>query len=880
MPKGFEPAPVEERWIRRWDEADLGVADPDSEAKHFAMVIPPPNVTGELHLGHALDQTLQDIVARWKRMLGYDVLWLPGTDHAGIATQNVVEKALRKEGLDRVTLGREAFEKRVWEWKERYGGRILDQMQRLGFSVDWSRLRFTLDPGMSRAVRRVFVDLYEQGLIYRGEYMVNWCPKDKTAISDLEVKHKEVDGKLWKIRYPVVGEGEPGCVEVETTRPETMLGDTALAVHPDDPRYQSIVGRTARVPLMGREIPVIADEFVDPEFGTGAVKVTPAHDPNDYEAGKRNSLEQVQVIGFDGRMTPAAGAYEGLDRFDARQRVLEDLRAHGLLVGERDHRYAVGHSERSDAVIEPLISTQWFVRTGPLAEAALAAAEDGRVRFHPANQFKVYREWMANIRDWCISRQLWWGHRIPAWYDDQTGEVIVSFEEPEPAPGQILRQDEDVLDTWFSSSLFPFSTLGWPDATPELERYYPGGLLVTGYDILFFWVARMMMMGLRFRNEVPFSDVYLHGLIRDEQGLKMSKSRGNGVDPLELVDEYGADAVRFTLAAMATPGNDLIFSRERMAGYRLFANKLWNAARFSLMNLGDTEEQLQAAADAADPKAQSLADRWILSRLAGLIPAIEADLGKYRFDEAARRLYQFIWGEFCDWYLEMSKVVLNGDDAVAWRATRGTLLAALENILRGLHPYMPFLTEELWSRLPGARGLLAQAPWAAAQEEWHDADVEDTVALLQGVVVEARRLRAEVGIEPRRRVPLILVAENEERRAVLESMRELLAALARTGEVEVAAATPESGERVSGVSGDVQVLIPLSGVVDLAHERERIDKALQKTTGQLQQVRTRLENPGYVANAPAEVVAKSRARAEELEAERQRLQQQLSGQGG
>jgi valyl-tRNA synthetase len=875
MPKGFEHAPVEERWAAIWEEAEVGRADNESSAPKFSMVIPPPNVTGALHLGHGLDQTLQDLVARYKRMAGYDVLWLPGTDHAGIATQNVVEKALIAEGLDRRALGREAFEERVWEWKEKYGDTILDQMRRMGCSVDWSRLRFTLDPGMSEAVRHVFVSLYEAGLIYRGEYMVNWCPQDQTAISDLEVKHEEVDGKLWKIRYPLAGDdgSEPQYLEVETTRPETMLGDTALAVNPGDARYAGVVGRTAIVPFIGREIPVIADDFVDTEFGTGVVKVTPAHDPNDYEAGLRHDLPRVQVIGFDGKMTSLAGDFEGQDRFEARENVLQRLDAEGLLAGDRPHRHAVGHSDRSGAVIEPLISTQWFVKAKPLADAALQAAEEGRIRFHPDNQLKIFREWMVNIRDWCISRQLWWGHRIPAWYDD-AGEVTVSEQEPDPELG--LRQDPDVLDTWFSSGLFPFSTLGWPRDTADLARYYPTDLLVTGYDILFFWVARMAMLGLHFRDEVPFHDVFLHGLIRDADGFKMSKSRGNGIDPLEMVDRYGADALRFSLISTATPGTDLIFSEERVAGYRAFANKLWNATRFSLMNLGDADEALQAAADAADPCPRTVADRWVLSRLAGLIPALERNLDKYRFDEAAQDLYQFVWHEFCDWYLEMAKVTLNGDDEQARRETRATLLAGLELVLRALHPMMPFLTEELWSRLPGDRGLLAQSAWAAAQQEWLDDDAEAAVRLLREITTEARRLRAEVGVEPRREVKICLVSADEQRRAALAAVEPEFRSLVRAAEVTVVAAEPELGERVAGVTGDVEVLMPLEGVVDMERERERLRKALAKAESELEGLDSRLANEGFVGNAPEAVVAKVRARQAEVSAEVDRLRVQAA----
>ena len=876
MPKGFEPEMVEERWRVAWEEAEIGRADPDSDAAKFSMVIPPPNVTGVLHLGHALDQTFQDVMARWKRMHGFDVLWLPGTDHAGIATQSVVEKALLSEGIKRKSLGREAFEKRIWQWKEQYGDRILDQMRGLGLSVDWSRQRFTLDPDMSQAVRRVFVELYEQGLVYRGEYMVNWCPHDQTAISDLEVKHKEVEGRLWKIRYSLLSaptKGGHDYLEVETTRPETMLGDTALAVHPNDMRYAEAVGRTAVLPLLGRQIPVVADEAVDPEFGTGVVKVTPAHDPNDYEIGKRHDLKCIQVIGFDGCMNDTAGPYVGLDRLEARELIIEHLREQAWLVGERAHKHAVGYSERSGAIIEPQVSTQWFVRTAPLAEAALAAAEDGRICFYPESQLKVFREWMTNIRDWCISRQLWWGHRIPAWHNDATGEIIVTLNDPDPALG--LRQDPDVLDTWFSSGLFPFSTLGWPEDTVDLRRYYPTDVLVTGYDILFFWVARMVMMGLHFRGEAPFKHVFLHGLIRDADGVKMSKSRGNGVDPQEIVDKYGADALRFMLVASATPGTDLIFSEERVAGYRAFANKLWNATRFSLMNLGDGAEALQASADAADPSGTSLPDRWVLSRTVTVVERFERDMSKFRFDEAVQGLYQFIWHEFCDWYVEMAKVSLNGDNPHACRETRATLLATLEIVLRALHPVMPFLTEELWSRLPGDRDLLALGPFAAAQEKWRNEESEAAVRMLQGVITEVRRLRAEIGAEPRKLISLVLIAESKDRRLELSAAELLICGLAGCKEVHVAATADKVAQRVVGVVGDVQVMIPLEEV-DLDRERARIKKVLARTTAELKGIDERLVNQGFLAKAPAKVVAKTRQRQADLLVECQRLEERLS----
>jgi valyl-tRNA synthetase len=849
------------------------------------MVIPPPNVTGSLHIGHALNVTIQDILARWKRMAGFDVLWVPGTDHAGIATQNVVERQLAKEGVHRNDIGRQEFEKRVWEWKQEYGDRILQQMRQLGLTCDWGRERFTFDPGLSDAVRRVFVDLYEAGLVYRGEYLVNWCPRCETAISDLEVTHREVSGKMWKIRYPLksspaaAGDAEgPAHLTVETTRPETMLGDTALATHPEDGRYGRLVGGTAVLPVIGRILPIIADDFVDPEFGTGLVKVTPAHDPNDYEAGLRHDLERVSVIGQDGRMTEEAGPFAGLDRFECREKLLERLQAEGLLEGERAHQHSVGHCQRCDTIIEPLVSTQWFVRMEPLAKPALEVVEDGRIRFLPEHQIKVYREWLTNIRDWCISRQLWWGHRIPAWCCTQCGELIVAVETPEEcACGGDLEQEDDVLDTWFSSALWPFSTLGWPEGTEDLTRYYPTDLLVTAYDILFFWVARMIFMGLRFQDEVPFREVLLHGLVRDEHGDKMSKSKGNAVDPVEAVAEYGADALRFTLASMATPGTDMKLSEDRLAGYRTFCNKLWNAARFALMNLGDDETALQASADAADPKPATLADQWILSRTSAIVPQIEKALSSYRFDELCHILYHFIWHEFCDWYLEMSKVVLWGDDPEELRATRGTLTAVLEALLRALHPVMPFITEETWSRLPGERELLALTPWIACHEEWLDDGVEARVKTLQELVTEVRRLRAEFSIDPGKKVPLVLACEDEAKRKDLADLTIYIGALARAEPVNVEEPAAASFQHVArGAVVDIEVLVGLDDVIDIASERSRIEKSLEGLESELGQLSTRLENKGFLDKAPAHVVEQVRERRTDLAAEVDRLKQHLA----
>ena len=881
MPKGYAPESVEPRWTKIWEERGVGTPDPESLATVYSMVIPPPNVTGSLHIGHTLDHTIQDIMARWKRMQGHDVLWLPGTDHAGIATQNVVEKQLAKEGTSRIEVGREEFERRVWKWKEEYGGRILQQMRREGLTVDWTRERFTLDEGLSKAVRRVFVDLYEQGLVYRGEYLVNWCPRCGTAISDLEVKHRETQGSLWRLRYRLKSEdGEASAqqfVEVETTRPETMLGDTALAVNPDDKRYIDLVGKTAILPIIGREIPIIADDFVDQEFGSGMVKVTPSHDPNDYELGLRHNLERVDVIGRDGRMTDAAGDFGGQDRFEARKHVIQRMEQDGDLVEQKDHVHAVGHCDRCDSIIEPLVSLQWFVKMEPLAQPALSAVEDGHIKFVPEHTVKVYREWMTNIRDWCISRQLWWGHRIPAWYCNDCSEVIVAFEDPEACScGGELCQETDVLDTWFSSALFPFSTLGWPDETVDLKRYYPGALLVTGYDILFFWVARMIFMGLRFCDKPPFREVFFHGLVRDEQGKKMSKSRGNVVDPLEVIEEFGADSLRFTLASMASPGGDMAMARDRLAGYRTFCNKLWNASRFVLMNLGNERETEQAVADAAHPVASNLADRWILSRFARLLPKLEENLGKYRFDEASLDLYHFVWHEFCDWYIEMAKLELWGSDPEALRSTRATLMAVLEGSLKVLHPIMPFITEEIWSRLPGDRELLVLSDWPHTHLVWRDKMADSRINDLQALVTELRRARHDFNISPGQKVPVDLISNNAARRAELNDVSDYLGFLAKAEPVSVRSDDEEIGTGVHVPVGDVEAVLLVADIVDLAGERDRLRNKLESVQADLAGLEQRLANDGFVNNAPAEVVEKVSVRRDELAAEAERLSQHFA----
>ncbi|MEJ2080822.1 MAG: valine--tRNA ligase, partial [Acidobacteriota bacterium] len=702
IPKSYEPRGTEQTLYKWWEEQGFFNADVDSPLPPFSMVLPPPNVTGALHMGHALNITLQDILARWKRMDGHNVLWVPGTDHAGIATQNVVEKNLAAEGKKRTDFTREEFEAIVWRWKEEYEARILGQIKQLGCSCDWSRQRFTMDEGLSRAVREVFVRLWEDGLIYKGEYLVNWCPRCVTAISDLEVEYEPAEGKLWYIRYPIEDSSE--FVVVATTRPETMLGDTAVAVHPDDERYRGLRGKRIVLPLMNREIPVIFDSFVEREFGTGVVKVTPGHDPADFEAGRRHDLPIIRVIGDDGTMTAAAGPYRGLDRYEARRRVVADLEALGLLEKVERHAHNIGHCQRCETIVEPLVSNQWFVRVQPLADEAIRAVEQGRTDFQPKNFEKVYFEWMRNIHDWCISRQLWWGHRIPAWYCDGCRETIVAREAPQSCPkcgGTKLRQETDVLDTWFSSALWPFSTLGWPDRTREQELFYPTSAMVTGFDIIFFWVARMMMMGLRFKEDVPFRHVFINGLVRDAQGQKMSKSRGNSIDPLAIIEEYGTDAVRFTLAVMAVPGTDIPFSIDRMAGYRAFCNKIWNAARFLLMNLDSDAPVDEAEIDAvlAGPE-PGLHHRWILTRLSEVIASTRRDLDRFFVHEATNTLYHFFWGELCDWYIELVKEDLSGDDPARRERAQKVTCFVLETAMRLLHPFIPFITEEIWQKVP------------------------------------------------------------------------------------------------------------------------------------------------------------------------------------
>jgi len=870
LEKVYNPKAMEEKWYNYWLEGNHFYADNAKEGPVFSIVIPPPNVTGQLHMGHALDNTLQDIITRWRRMQGYNTLWLPGTDHAGIATQIRVEEELRKEGLTRHDLGREAFLKRVWDWKEKYGNTIINQLKRLGASCDWSRERFTLDEGCSRAVREVFVSLYEKGLIYRGHYLINWCVECNTALSDVEVEHIESPGKLYYIRYPFA-DGD-GYITVATTRPETMLGDTAVAVNPEDDRYKDLVGKTLRLPLTDRTIPVIADSFVSPEFGTGLVKVTPAHDPNDYAMGERHNLPQIQVIGEDGVMTKEAGRYAGLTREECRKRVVEDLKAAGLLEKIEDHMHAVGHCYRCDSVVEPLISEQWFVKMKPLAEPAIEVVKNGQVRFIPERFTKLYLNWMENIRDWCISRQLWWGHRIPVWYCDNCGETIVSKVDPTHCPkcnSDRLTQDPDVLDTWFSSALWPFSTMGWPDATKDLERYYPTSLLVTGFDIIFFWVARMIVMGLEFTGKPPFSEVLIHGLVRDSQGRKMSKSLGNGVDPLEVIEEYGADALRFTLVRGGSLGNDMRYYPEQVEASRNFANKVWNATRFALMNL-------DGFVPAATPTDFSLGDRWILSRYQRTVERVTNYLSEYDLAEASRAIYEFTWNELCDWYVEISKPYLSGKfGAEVKYTTQWVLWTVLDGTLRLLHPFMPFITEELWQALPGTGETIVRAAWPLAQERMLDPQAEGDMAVLMDVVRSIRNVRSEKQVLPSRRIKALVFADGRPRE-FLEENRLYVESLAGLGELEIGPATGEKPEQaIFAVASGVEIYLPLEGLVDLEAERKRLEKELANSEQEIKRCEAKLSNEGFLAKAPPEVVEKERAKLQAYLEEKAKIEESL-----
>jgi len=859
LDKVYDPSQIEEKWYKYWEELGLFRAKADGRHPPYCIVIPPPNVTGVLHMGHALNNTLQDILCRARRMQGFDVLWMPGTDHAGIATQIVVERALTQEGTDRHALGREAFIQRVWQWKAQSGGQIIQQLKHLGASCDWSRERFTLDEGLSRAVREVFVRLYEEGLIYQGDYIINWCPRCHTALADLEVEHDPHDGHLYHIRYPRVDGA--GHLTVATTRPETLLGDTAVAVNPEDKRYRGFHGATLRLPVLGREIPVIADSYVSMEFGTGALKITPAHDFNDFEVARRHDLPAVQVIDEAGHMTKEAGPkYAGQDRFVCREQIVKDLKKLGLLEKIEPYVVPVGHCYRCKVIVEPLVSPQWFVAVRPLAEAALAAVQDGRTRLIPANWDKSYFDWMTNIRDWCISRQIWWGHRIPAWTCQDCGEVIVSREDPTRCPrctGADLIQETDVLDTWFSSALWPFSTLGWPDQTPELQIFYPTSVLVTAFDILFFWVARMMMMGIHFMGQVPFREVYIHALVRDPEGQKMSKSKGNVIDPLDLMTEYGTDAFRFSLAAFAAMGRDVRLSEERLAGYRNFANKVWNAARFTLMNLEDF------AADSPEARPLTVVEAWITSRLQQVCREVAARLNAYEFDLAAHALYQFIWHEFCDWYLELIKPQLyDKQNPAARRHCQGILLGTMSAILRLLHPFMPFITEEIWQKLPGVQGSVMVAPYPEADDALINPEAEAEMRLVMDTITAIRNLRGEMNVPPATQVEVFLQSSEPQALETLRRHEQSFTLLAKLRALNFNAATGPPAAAAKAVVAGVEIYLPLAGIIDFSEEARRLTKEIDKLRKDLEAAQRKLTNEDFLSKAPAAVVANEKEKVQ------------------
>ena len=859
--KAYDPHPIEEKWYLFWEAQNLFRADEFSKRPPFSIVIPPPNVTGSLHMGHALNNTLQDVLSRYKRMDGFNVLWLPGTDHAGIATQNVVEKQLAEEGISRHDLGREAFVERVWKWKQEFGGQIIRQLKKLGSSCDWSRERFTMDEGLSRAVKEVFVRLYQDGLIYRGDYIINWCPRCQTALSDLEVEHEQEQGHLYYIKYPFEDSRE--FLVVATTRPETMLGDTAVAVHPEDKRYMKFIGQKVILPLMNRKIPVIADGYVTQDFGTGALKITPAHDPNDFEIGQRHGLEIVRVIDDAGKMNSQAGRYAGQQRFQCRQEVIKDLKEANLLKKVEPFLHNVGHCYRCKTLIEPLVSKQWFVRTGPLARPAIEAVQKGQTRIVPPVWESTYFEWMNNIRDWCISRQIWWGHRIPAWYCSDCGEVIVSAEPVAKCAacgGSRVEQDPDVLDTWFSSALWPFSTMGWPDKTKDLEVFYPTSVLVTGFDILFFWVARMMMMGLKFMGDVPFRDVYIHALVRDAEGQKMSKSRGNVIDPLLVIEKFGTDAFRFTLAAFAAQGRDIRLSEERLAGYRNFANKIWNASRFTLSHLpGHDPHKPVGEADL------TLADRWILSRVNHTLSEVRQGLDNYKFNEAASAIYQFLWHEFCDWYVELIKPILyqEKDPAQKWVA-QSVLLRVLNISLRLLHPFMPFITEEIWQGLPGNAGSIMVAEFPRVTESEMEPGAEAEMGLVMGVIGAIRNLRSELNVPPAKLVEVVLQSKNRGALNTLEGNRIYVESLARVGKIAIQSEGEKPKASATSVVGEVEVFLPLKGLINLDDEEKRMQKEISKITGELKRINLKLQNEEFLRKARPEAVEKEREKAKAL----------------
>ena len=869
LDKQYEPGEVEKRWGRFWEEKNFFHADETRESPAFSIVIPPPNITGRLHIGHAFNNTLQDILTRWKRMQGSNALWQPGTDHAGIATQNVVEKQLHEEGADRQDLGREAFVKRVWKWRNESGGTITKQLKKLGCSLDWERDRFTMDEGLSKAVREVFVSLYEEDLIYKGDYIINWCPRCHTALSDLEVEHQDMQGYLYHLKYSVKDSDD--FLVIATTRPETMLGDTAVAVNPNDERYQKYKGKKLILPVLNREVPLIEDDYVDTSFGTGALKVTPAHDPNDFELGRKHQLETINIMNPDGTMNSLAGPiYEGLDRFECRKKLISNLKDSGILIKIEDLNHSVGHCYRCRTVVEPYLSKQWFVKVKPLAQPAMKAVRDGSIKIVPKFWENTYFEWMENIRDWCISRQIWWGHQIPAWNCNTCGEVVVARETPNSCSAcssTDLVQETDVLDTWFSSALWPFSTLGWPEKTASLKRFYPTSVLCTGFDILFFWVARMIMMGLKFMGDVPFRDVYIHALIRDAEGQKMSKTKGNVIDPLEVMEKYGTDALRFTLAAFAAQGRDIKLAEDRIEGYRNFCNKLWNASRFVFMNLEDYKGSC-----VLDKRSKfSSADLWILSRLNRATKEVNEALEAFRFNDAALTVYKFIWNEYCDWYIELtkSKLASPGRERVA---AQNMLIHVLDSALKLLHPFMPFITEEIWQKLPQDENSIMVSPFPEYREAQTNEAIEKEMALIMEVITGIRNIRGEMNLNPGLKLNVLVKTQSSETQQTLKSHGEYVRELARVEKLEAGSNIVKPKVSASSVLGEMDLIIPLEGMMDFQEERNRVEKELKKIEKDLIFLDKKLSNPNFVKKAPVDIIEKDEQRKKSLSLKQVKLE--------
>jgi len=868
MPTTYDPKGSEKRWYDFWMKNNFFKAGERKDAETFTIVIPPPNVTGMLHIGHAFDCTLQDILIRTKRMQGYDTLWLPGTDHAGIATQTKVEQKLREEGLTRYDLGREKFLEKVWEWKDTYANTIHEQWAKVGFSLDYSRERFTLDEGLSKAVREVFVKLYEKGLIYRGNRIINWDPQARTALSDIEVEYKEVQGALYHLEYKTK-DGSASIV-VATTRPETMLGDTAVAVHPEDERYKHLIGQMLVLPITGREIPIIADEYVEKEFGSGAVKITPAHDPNDFEVGARHDLPRVLVMDESGTMNAEAGPYQGMDRFDCRKQIVADLKEQGVLIRIEEHVHQVGHSERSGAVVEPYLSTQWFVSMQPLAERAIEAQKSGKgVNFVPDRFEKTYLNWIENVRDWCVSRQLWWGHRIPAWHCQDCGEVTVATEDAtccSKCGSANIKQDDDVLDTWFSSGLWPFSTLGWPDNTEDLQRFYPTSVLVTGFDIIYFWVARMIFTALEFTDQVPFKDVLMHGLVRDSEGRKMSKSLGNGVDPQEVIEKYGADAMRYMLATTSSPGQDLRFRWERVEQARNFANKIWNASRFALMNLeGFTVNDIDLSGKLGT------ADRWILHRLNETVKDVTRLINQYEFGETGRVLYNFIWDDLCDWYIEFSKLSLYSEDAAAKKTTQSVLAYVLDRTQRLIHPFMPFISEEIWQHLPHEGETITLAAWPEYDAKFEAPDAVAEMELLMDIIRSVRNIRAEVNVPMSKKVELIVKPSSEATYAIVKGNIEYVQRFCNTSKLEIELDINAPDKAMTAIVTGAELFLPLAGLIDISQEIARLEKEIATLNNEVERIEKKLANQGFMAKAPASVVEEEKAKLADYADKREKV---------